>query len=344
MAAKNTRHVVTAVGVLVAAASLAACSASPGGNSTNGGGRTYTLQVGAPNPTTNADTAAIQAWADAVKKDTNGEINIVVQASDALGSNATQVSAVQTGSQFAFEATAGDLEGLDPLFSITNLPYTFPGGLDQMKTLLNGYLGDQLDQALSSKGITGVGWMSVGPRNILSKKPIVHPSDLVGVKFRVQPAPSIESGYKALGADVQPVSIDQVYTALSTGAVDGLENSPSSLLHNKFDEVAKYYSPTNMLYTAASLIVSTQVLSTLPTADQTIIANDAKTAMDAEWAAYQAGDDDALKQMQAAGVTVEQINEDEWVQAVGNAGEDFAKSEGDAVYQVYEQVKAQEKN
>jgi len=343
MNTKTTRATVLLSGMAAAALALTACSGTSGSASAGAAaGRSYTLQVGAPNVTGMADTVAVQNWADAVKKDTGGKVNIVVHGNDELGSNATEVSATQTGSQFGFEATAGDLEGLSPMFSLPDLPYMFPGGETQMRTVLSEWLGAQLDTQLSQHGLTGLAWLTLGPRNILSKSPVKTPSDLRGMKFRVQPAPSMESGYKKIGANVQPISIDEVYTALSTGAVDGLENAPSSLYTHKYYEVAKNYTPTNMIFTAGVIIVSKTQFAALPKNDQSVITKDAQSAMAKEWSAFAAGDQSALASMQKAGVTVQPVDLNQWEQAVGSAGEDFAKGKGTQTYQAYQKIKSLE--
>ncbi len=336
------RFVVTA-GVLSALAlALAGCSGTGSSGSTAASGQHYNFQVGAPDPAEEATTAAVMAWAKQVATDTNGAVNITVQANDSLGSDATELAAVQTGSQFGFLASEGDFEGIDPMFSIPDLPYMFPGGADQEKQLLAGQLGQTLDQTLENNNLVSAGWISWGPRSILSKSPVVTPGDVNGLKIRVQPAPSMESGYQKLGADIDPVSFDELYTALQTGAVDAMENSPATIVAHKFYETAKNFSPVEMILTAGSLVLSKQLFDSLPADYQQIVTTDGAKAMGDEWAAIAQDDTTDLAAMQQNGVAVQNVDVGAWQAAVGDAAEEYAQSKGGQTYQLYQTVRGLE--
>jgi len=80
-----------------------------------------------------------------------------------------------------------------------------------------------------------------------SEKNIMKPSDLAGVNLRMPGTDSWQFLGKALGASPTPLAFNEVYTALSTGAVDGQDNPLPTVVDKKFYEVTKQISLTSHL-------------------------------------------------------------------------------------------------
>jgi tripartite ATP-independent transporter DctP family solute receptor len=285
---------------------------------------------------------AFQKWAAAVKADTGGHVAISVVTNGALGANSTQLAALQKGSQFGYTASEGDLEGLDPLFTIPDLPYVFPGGTPQVKKIMNGDFGDQLNQKAQQHGVRCVGWITFGPRDIISKTPVKGPADLNGLKLRVQPSKSMESGYQKLGADINPIAYNDLYSALSTGVVEAMENAPTQLEAKQIYQVAKNLTLNDMIYSVGCLMVSDQLFASLPAEYQQVIEKDGAAAASDEFDGFEAANQAAIDKMKSAGVTVYQADANEWKAAVGSTAEDFAKAEGPEVYAAYQKIIADE--
>src|SRR5262249_14656687 len=115
---------------------------------------------------------------------------------------------------------------------------------------LDGPLGDELKKAvLQRTGIRILAIGEVGFKNIFnSRRPVNGLEDLKGLKIRVLPSPIAIASFNALGA--VPVSMDyaETYTGIQRGAIDGAEQSYSTIYDNKFYEVAKYISQTNHFF------------------------------------------------------------------------------------------------
>ena len=86
--------------------------------------------------------------------------------------------------------------------------------------------------------------ITLGLRDIYSKKEIHSIADIKGLKVRVQATPTEDTLFPAYGAQVVHMPFGEVYTSLQTGVVDVAENGVNVYLSNKHYEVAPVMSMT----------------------------------------------------------------------------------------------------
>ena len=90
---------------------------------------------------------------------------------------------------------------------------------------------------MEKKGITGLGYLHNGMKQLSANKQLNVPGDAAGLKFRIQSSDVLEAQFKAVGANPQKLAFAEVYQALQTGVVDGAENPWSNIYSKKFHEV-----------------------------------------------------------------------------------------------------------
>src|SRR5690625_8019037 len=73
------------------------------------------------------------------------------------------------------------------------------------------------------------------------RRAINTPSDLAGLKIRVQPSVIAMSLIRTMGGSATPLSYGELYTAFQGGIVDGAENNPPSFYTSRHYEVTDYY-------------------------------------------------------------------------------------------------------
>lgn len=66
-------------------------------------------------------------------------------------------------------------------------------------------------------------------KQISANKPLVHPEDAKGLKFRVQASDVLVAQFEQLGANPQKMSFAEVYGGLQTKVIDGQENTWSNI-------------------------------------------------------------------------------------------------------------------
>jgi len=84
-----------------------------------------------------------------------------------------------------------------------------------------------------------------------SKRPIVKPDDLKGIKLRVPGGVWRVKMFQAYGANPSPMEFKEVFVALQTGVMDGQENPFAQIYPARLHEVQKYLSLTGHVYTPA---------------------------------------------------------------------------------------------
>ena len=95
--------------------------------------------------------------------------------------------------------------------------------------------------------------MYLGRRQVNLRQPkdeltVSTPADLEGVNLRMPGTDAWQFLGKALGAAPTPMAFSEVYTALSTGAVDGQDNPLPTVVD------AKFYEVTNQIILTSHLV------------------------------------------------------------------------------------------
>ena len=96
----------------------------------------------------------------------------------------------------------------------------------------------------SVQGAQVLGLLTMGMRNMYSKKEVKSIDDIKGQKVRVQATKTEDTLFPAYGAQTVHMPFGEVYTSLQTGVVNVAENGVNVYLANKHYEVAPILSMT----------------------------------------------------------------------------------------------------
>ncbi|HYG91024.1 MAG TPA: TRAP transporter substrate-binding protein [Azospirillum sp.] len=234
---------------------------------------------------------------------TGGKVKVEVYPNSQLYKDKEELEALQLG---AVQMLAPSLAKFGPLgakeFEVFDLPYIFPSK-DVLVRVTTGPVGKQLFQKLESKGITGLAYWDNGFKIMSANKPIKAPTDLKGLKLRIQSSKVLDSQMRALGALPQVMAFSEVYQALQTGVVDGTENPPSNMYTQKMHEVQKHATLTNHGYLGYAVIVNKKFWDGLPADIRTQLESAMKDATTYANDIAQNENDVAMAQMKASGKT-----------------------------------------
>lgn len=222
-----------------------------------------------------------------------------------LGKGERQLyEAVQLGTLDGTLATTGPLSAFVPEADLFNLPFLFKNPAHAFRTV-DGEVGEWFNEKMLEKGFRILGWWTIGTRNTSnSVRAINEPSDYDGLKIRTMESPPFIALYKALGATPVPMSINEVYTALQQGTIDGIDGSLPAQLEFKHIEVLEYAAVTDHVVLLFPFTVSEAWWQSLPDDLRQAIVEAEKEARVAQRAADQAYSEKIEAEWKALGKTV----------------------------------------
>ena len=95
--------------------------------------------------------------------------------------------------------------------------------------------------------------------------------DIKGIKIRTPEAPTFVRTFQLIGANPTPVSWTEVYSAMETGVVDGMEGTPEVILTHKFFELGKNCAKTRHIMATLQLVISVKTWNSLSKQHQDIV-------------------------------------------------------------------------
>ena len=213
-------------------------------------------------------------FADLVRERTGGRINIKVYTSSALmaGKQTNEFLIHRQGvAEFCFASTINWSTSIKSL-TVFNPPFFFPD-YKALDAVTQGEVGKVLGEELNSKGVSILAWGENGFREITnSKKPIVTPEDLVGLKIRVVGTPIFIDIMKALGANPVNMNWGDAQVAFQQGVVDGQENPVVGIeIPLKIWQFHKYITIWRYVIDPLVLTVNNEVMASFTQEDQEII-------------------------------------------------------------------------
>lgn len=235
---------------------------------------------------------------------TDGRITIEVYPSKQLGEEKETIEQVQLGALDIVRTSVGPVGTIVPELSVLSLPYIFRSA-EHCYKVVDGPIGDELLALCEPHGFVGLGWYGSGQRSFYNtKRPIRSVEDLEGLKFRVMQNPVFVDMVDALGASATPMAYGEVYTALSTGVIDGAENNYPSFYTSNHYEVAGYYTQDEHLRVPEIILMSKKVYDTLSPEDQQLIKKAAAESVPYQREQWDLMAAESRKKMEDAGVEI----------------------------------------
>ncbi|MCG7911068.1 MAG: TRAP transporter substrate-binding protein [Candidatus Thiodiazotropha taylori] len=166
------------------------------------------------------------------------------------------------------------------------LPYLFNDMESAQRLLGSDFMMQTLNEKIATRyRVRVLGWLIGGFRHMTnSVRPVTKLDDLEGLKIRLPASRIMVSTYKALGADVRPISWSQVPDALKRGDIDGQENPYNVIVYSKFWEANQKYVTNNgpFLWTGP-ILVSETFFRSLSDAHQSAMMRAGSEAASLEW-------------------------------------------------------------
>src|SRR5689334_16220730 len=192
----------------------------------------------------------------------------------------------------------------------------------------------------SVKGAHVMALMTMGFRDIYSKKEVKSIDDIKGMKVRVQATKTEDTHFPAYGAQTVHMPFGEVYTSLQTGVVNIAENGVNVYLANKHYEVAPVLSMTEHEANNNCLWVSDKTWASLTPQQQQWVQAAAAEVSRTEPAMAMKLEKDSADKLKAIGVkVVENVDKSGFENAAEPLQDELAKELGPHAVKLWQLVR-----
>jgi TRAP-type transport system periplasmic protein len=207
-----------------------------------------TIRVAGNFAADHSSSIAMEVFRSELEELSGGEMSAQLFPDMALGGAQENVDQVRTGAVEMTWIGIAFLSRLVPELEAVSLPFLF-AGRDEAFAVIDGEVGDLLNEKLKERGLVSLGYMELGARHVTnSVRPLQTIEDFQGLRIRLQPNETHLDTFRAIGAAPVAMDISEVYSALQQGVLDGQENPYSIITTRNFDEVQTYLSDTNHFF------------------------------------------------------------------------------------------------
>lgn len=251
---------------------------------------------------------AAVAFANAVKQKSGGKIEVQVAPSAQLGDDAAMLTALRSGSLDLSANSQGATATVVPEYAAFGMPFLFTDSAQAFK-LLDGPLGKELADKSAQKNLIVLGYWDNGIRQVSnSKRPVLTPADMKGLKIRTPPDAVTIDIMTALGAETQQIKFAELYVALQQGVVDGQENPLANIDASKLYEVQKFISLTGHKFEMTPFLMSKRTWDRLSEADRKIVTEAANEATALQRKLSKEADEKLVGDLKAKGVRIDKVD------------------------------------
>ena len=245
-----------------------------------------------------------------VEKRSKGKIDVQFFHSAQLGGEVEILDKLKVGVLQGSLNSGLLISRIHPFANVLELPYLFPNW-EKVDVFVRSDLGSQVLDSLAKVDLKGLGYTSYGFHTLATNKPFKSLDDLNKFKFRSAEAELSMDILKLLGISPTALPFAEVYQALRTGVIEGIDNTPNVIDLVKWGEVVKYVADTNHWFGWYVFLIKKSWLEGLPADLQKIIIEVGREACEQTMRMAQEQHVEALAKFDKMGITLVKLSDDE---------------------------------
>lgn len=221
----------------------------------------------------------------------------------------SELEAIASGDLEMSIASAQELATFFPEFSIFATGYVHQDAAHQVAVFSDPLMDPFKQKVEDELGVKLLSVMYLGRRNVNLRQSkeeltVMKPEDLAGVNLRMPGSDAWQFLGKALGANPTPMAFTEIYTALSTGSVDGQDNPLPTVVDAKFYEVTKQVVLTSHLVDLNYIAFSKSVWDKLTPEQQATVQKAADDAAESGRQAQLKKEEDLVSFLREQGMEI----------------------------------------
>lgn len=259
--------------------------------------------------TTNTGHKALEMMDRELRARTDGRIGMEIFPNGQLGGERELIESIQLGNIDMVFVSSAPLASFNKQFFALDMPFLFKDRTS-VYNVLDGEIGQELLASLDSVGIAGLGYWENGFRQLTNNSRVIRTADdLKGLRMRTMENEIHLAAWRELGTNPAPLNFNELYTALQQGTFEAQEGPINLFRDMRFDEVQKYISKTNHIYSAFVVLMNPEVKARMSEEDLVIFREIFQEAKAYQRGLAQKADEEAAKSLE--GVTITTLTPEE---------------------------------
>jgi tripartite ATP-independent transporter DctP family solute receptor len=223
------------------------------------------------------DVAAKQ-FKQNVEKRTNGAVKIELFGNNTLGSPPEVLEQVLAGAVDMSLSGEDQLAKYLPFYDVISTPFAFKD-YETADKVIDGPFKAWAEPELLKRNLVYLSGWEWGFRQLTnSKRPVLVPADMKGMKIRTPPAFAYQAFVEAAGGEPVTVAFSELVMAMKQGLVDGQENPIGTIYALKLYETQKYMTILNYTYSSMVHVVNKSSWDKLTPDQQVIVRQESRAA------------------------------------------------------------------
>jgi tripartite ATP-independent transporter DctP family solute receptor len=199
------------------------------------------FRVSTPGTAEEWQSKGLVRFKEALDKAAPGAFDVQIHYNGTLFQQGTEIEAMQRGNLEVGMISPQDVAAIIPDYSIFTTGYLMRDA-KHLDAVYDGDIGAEYKARVAKDiGVQIVRSQYLGTRHVILReaREVRAPVDMAGLKLRMPGSEAWQFLGNALGANATPLAFEEVYLAMQTGTIDGLENPLPDAMASKFYEVSK---------------------------------------------------------------------------------------------------------
>lgn len=259
-----------------------------------------------------------------IQNATNGKVYVKLAPGGQLGAGGALAQAVQGGTIQCAQHSLSNFAPFASTVDLINLPY-FCGANQRFTNLVTSDAWkNEVHPKIESSGFKALFYVVIDPRVVAVRAggagPVLSPSDLEGIKFRVPGSKMLQQYYRMVGANPTPVAWGETPSAIKQGVADALDPAVGALFVFGFKDILSHVTFTQAVPDSQVYSVNLEWFNGLPGDVQEGIEFAGELTAHQNLAKVPSARNYAMAELRAAGVEFHSLSDDqlaEWQAAGG---------------------------
>jgi TRAP-type C4-dicarboxylate transport system substrate-binding protein len=194
------------------------------------------------------------------------QLEMRVHPSSVLGTDLSQLDAVQTGFIDITSNVTGQFEQYSKAFTFVDLPYAVTSWDMAERLFASDLWKEQAAKFEADCGLVPLPPVGAGGFRLLwnSRRPTPEPSAIRGLKYRTTNSLAEIALIKAWGGNPTPIAWTETYNSLKNGLVDGIHVQPIWTYGFNMFEVVKHATEVGAIFAVQFQVINKNSLNSMP--------------------------------------------------------------------------------